>query len=42
MRLIPLQYGEAQVAAQQMPVENLLAYNDLKQAILQRIGHSTG
>lgn len=32
----PLLFGEAQVAAQQLPVANLLAYNDLKPAILQQ------
>ncbi len=37
VRLIPLLTGEAQVAAQQLPVANLLAYEDLKQAILQRV-----
>ncbi len=40
VRLIPLLTGEAQVAAQQLPVANLLAYKDLKRAILQR-GHPT-
>ncbi len=30
VRLIPLLTGEAQVAAQQLPVANLLAYDDLK------------
>ncbi len=40
VRLIPLLTGEAQVAAQQLPVENLLAYADLKRAILQRVGRS--
>ncbi len=40
VRLIPLLSGEAQVAAQQLPVENLLAYADLKRAILQRVGRS--
>ncbi len=38
VRLIPLLTGEAQVAAQQLPVANLLAYEDLKRAILQRVG----
>ncbi len=37
VRLIPLLTGEAQVAAQQLPVANLLAYDDLKRAILQRV-----
>ncbi len=40
MRLIPLLTGEAQVAAQQLPVANLLAYEDLKRAILQRVGRN--
>ncbi len=40
VRLIPLLTGEAQVAAQQLPVANLLAYADLKQAILQRVGRN--
>ncbi len=34
VRLIPLLTGEAQVAAQQLPVTNRLAYEDLKRAIL--------
>ncbi len=40
VRLIPLLTGEAQVVAQQLPVENLLAYEDLKRAILQRVGRN--
>ncbi len=40
LRLIPLLTGEAQVAAQQLPVANLLAYEDLKRAILQRVGRN--
>ncbi len=40
VRLIPLLTGEAQVAAQQLPVTNLLAYEDLKRAILQRVGRN--
>ncbi|XP_016091013.1 SCAN domain-containing protein 3-like [Sinocyclocheilus grahami] len=40
VRLIPLLSGEAQVAAQQLPVQNLLVYQDLKRAILQRVGRS--
>ncbi len=40
VRLIPLLTGEAQVAAQQLPVANLLAYGDLKWAILQRVGRN--
>ncbi len=40
VRLIQLLTGEAQVAAQKLPVANLLAYDDLKRAILQRIGRS--
>ncbi|XP_056618139.1 uncharacterized protein LOC130432669 [Triplophysa dalaica] len=39
-RLIPLLTGEAQMAAQQLPVENLLKYADLKKAILERVGLS--
>ncbi len=31
---------EAQLAAQQLPVQNLLVYDDLKRAILQRVGRS--
>ncbi len=38
VRLIPLLSGEAQLAAQQLPVQNLLVYDDLKRAILQRVG----
>ncbi len=38
VRLIPLLTGEAQLAAQQLPVQNLLVYDDLKRAILQRVG----
>ncbi len=38
--LIPLLTGEAQVAAQQLPVASLLAYDDLKRAILQRVGRT--
>ncbi len=37
VRLIQLLSGEAQLAAQQLPVQNLLVYDDLKQAILQRV-----
>ncbi|XP_052421820.1 zinc finger protein 213-like [Carassius gibelio] len=40
VRLIPLLTGEAQVAAQQLPVANLLAYDDLKRAVLQRVGRT--
>lgn len=40
MRLIPLLSGEAQVAAHQLPVQNLLVYRDLKRAILQRVGRT--
>ncbi len=32
--------GEVQLAAQQLPVQNLLVYDDLKRAILQRVGRS--
>ncbi len=37
VRLIPLLSGEAQLAAQQLPVQNLLVYDDLMRAILQRV-----
>ncbi len=40
VRLIPLLTGEAQLAVQQLPVQNLLVYDDLKRAILQRVGRS--
>ncbi len=40
VRLIPLLTGEAQLAAQQLPVQNLLVYDDLKRAILQRVGRN--
>ncbi len=40
VRLIPLLTREAQLAAQQLPVQNLLAYDDLKRAILQRVGRN--
>ncbi len=40
VRLIPLLTGEAQLAAQQLPVQNLLVYDDVKRAILQRVGRS--
>ncbi|XP_077094868.1 uncharacterized protein LOC143746729 [Siphateles boraxobius] len=40
VRLIPLLTGEAQAAAQQLPVQNLLVFDDLKRAILQRVGRS--
>ncbi len=40
VRLIPLLTGEAQLAAQQLRVQNLLVYDDLKRAILQRVGRS--
>ncbi len=40
VRLIPLLSGEAQLAAQQLPVQNLLIYDDLKRAILQRVGQN--
>ncbi|XP_057183752.1 uncharacterized protein LOC130550329 [Triplophysa rosa] len=40
LRLIPLLSGEAQVAAQQLPPENLLVYAELRRAILQRVGRS--
>ncbi len=40
VRLIPLLTREAQLAAQQLPVQNLLVYDDLKRAILQWVGRS--
>ncbi len=40
VRLIPLLSGEAQLAAQQLPVQNLLVYDNLKRAILQRVGRN--
>ncbi|XP_048040372.1 uncharacterized protein LOC125264751 [Megalobrama amblycephala] len=40
MRLVPLLSGEAQVAAQQLPVQNLLVYDDLRRAIVQRVGRT--
>ncbi|XDV31250.1 hypothetical protein PO909_033983 [Leuciscus waleckii] len=40
VRLIPLLSGEAQAAAQQLQVQNLLVFDDLKRAILQRVGRS--
>ncbi|XP_051989667.1 zinc finger protein 445-like [Xyrauchen texanus] len=39
-RLVPLLSGEAQLAAQQLPASSLLAYPDLRKAILQRVGRS--
>ncbi|XP_051532631.1 uncharacterized protein LOC127428339 isoform X1 [Myxocyprinus asiaticus] len=39
-RLIPLLSGEAQLVAQQLPAISLLAYGDLKKAILQWFGRS--
>ncbi|MGL5566411.1 MAG: hypothetical protein ACRDC4_11860, partial [Plesiomonas sp.] len=40
MRLLPLLSGESQVAAHQLPAPNLLVYDDLKRAILQRVGRT--
>ncbi|XP_067260366.1 uncharacterized protein [Chanodichthys erythropterus] len=40
MRLVLLLSGEAQVAAQQLPIPNLLVYEDLRQAIVQRVGRT--
>ncbi|XP_067272616.1 zinc finger protein 444-like [Pseudorasbora parva] len=40
VRLIPLLSGEAQAAAQHLPIANLLDYDDLKKAILQRVGRT--
>ncbi|XP_057177632.1 uncharacterized protein LOC130546386 [Triplophysa rosa] len=39
-RLLPLLSGEAQLAARPLPVQNLLVFDDLKRAILQRVGRS--
>ncbi|XP_057175683.1 zinc finger and SCAN domain-containing protein 21-like [Triplophysa rosa] len=39
-RLLPLLSGEAQLAARPQPIQNLLVFNDLKRAILQRVGRS--
>lgn len=36
VRLIPLLSREAQIAAQQLPVQKLLVYDDLRRAILQQ------
>ncbi|XP_077076217.1 uncharacterized protein LOC143729068 [Siphateles boraxobius] len=41
LRLIPLLSGESQVAAHQLPVASLLVYQDLRRAILQRVGRTT-
>ncbi len=40
VRPIPLLSGEAQLAAQQLPMQNLLVFDDLKKAILQRVARS--
>ncbi|XP_073804506.1 uncharacterized protein [Danio rerio] len=40
VRVIPLLSGEAQIAAQQLPAQNLLEYAHLKRAIIQRAGHN--
>ncbi|XP_068074392.1 uncharacterized protein [Danio rerio] len=40
VRVIPLLSGEAQIAAQQLPAQNLLEYAHLKRAILQRAGRN--
>ncbi len=40
VRLISLLSGEVQLAAKQLPVQNLLVYDDLKRAILQRVGRN--
>ncbi|XP_039525223.1 uncharacterized protein LOC120479052 [Pimephales promelas] len=40
LRLIPLLSGESQIAAHQLPVSNLLVYDDLKRAIIQRVGRT--
>ncbi|KAI7813324.1 putative SCAN domain-containing protein SCAND2P, partial [Triplophysa rosa] len=39
-RLLPLLSGEAQLAARPLPIQNLLVFDDLKRAILQRVGRS--
>ncbi|XP_051529229.1 uncharacterized protein LOC127426442 [Myxocyprinus asiaticus] len=39
-RLIPLLSGEAQLVTQQLPASSLLAYGDLKRAILQQVGRT--
>lgn len=40
VRLIPLLLRESQVAAQQLPVANLLVFDNLKRAIIQRVGRT--
>ncbi|XP_046715814.1 zinc finger protein 213-like [Silurus meridionalis] len=40
LRLLPLLSGEAQLAAQQLPADRMLEYDDLKRAILQRVGRT--
>ncbi|XP_046704286.1 zinc finger protein 24-like [Silurus meridionalis] len=40
LRLLPLHSGEAQLAAQQLPADRMLEYDDLKRAILQRVGRT--
>ncbi|KAI7791745.1 putative SCAN domain-containing protein SCAND2P [Triplophysa rosa] len=40
IRLLPLLSGESQVAAQQLAPESLLVYDELRRAILQRVGRS--
>ncbi|KAI5628938.1 hypothetical protein C0J50_10558 [Silurus asotus] len=40
LRLLPLLSGEAQLAVQQLPADRMLEYDDLKQAILQRVGRT--
>ncbi len=40
VRLISLLSGEVQVAAQQLPIQNLLVYTDLKRTILKRVSLS--
>lgn len=41
VHLLPLLSRKAQLIAQQLPVMNLLVYMDLKQAILNWVGHTT-
>ncbi|XP_057182791.1 uncharacterized protein LOC130549568 [Triplophysa rosa] len=40
-RLLPLLSEEAQLVARPLPVQNLLVFNDLKRAILQRVGRDS-
>ncbi|KAL7889796.1 hypothetical protein AOLI_G00020540 [Acnodon oligacanthus] len=40
IRLLPLLTGEAQLAAQQLPAQSQLEYDELKRAVLQRVGRT--